>query len=116
MSQAYPLAPGAAERLLKVIARLKLFPAGISCIELIDPASAFSKLWRDVFTHLTRKGTEVRQKTPRHAEASGDLRNAQKALLGENLGRVKGDGSLLKIEAKTLMEAERQRPPASPLF
>ncbi len=30
---------------------------------------------------------------------------AQKALLGENPGKVKGDGSLLKIEAKTLMEA-----------
>ena len=105
MSQVYPLAPGAAERLLKVIARLKLFPAGISCIELIDPASSFSKLWRDVFTDLTQKGTEVRQKTLRHAEASGDLGIAQKALLGENPGKVKGDGSLLKIEAKTLMEA-----------
>ena len=63
MSQEYPLAPGAAERLLKVIERLKLFPAGIVVIELIDPASSFSKLWRDVFTYLAQKGTEVRQRT-----------------------------------------------------
>ena len=39
------------------------------------------------------------------SQASGDLGLAQKALRGETNGKVKGDGSLLKIEAKTLMEA-----------
>ena len=39
------------------------------------------------------------------SQASGDLGLAQKALRGETNDKVKGDGSLLKIEAKTLMEA-----------
>jgi ATP-dependent helicase/nuclease subunit B len=105
LSQDYPLVPGAPERLLKVIARLKLFSPGIERLELIDPPSSFSKLWRDVFQCLANTGTQVRQRTLPDAKASGDLGIAQKALLGEDSGKVKGDGSLLKIEAKTLMEA-----------
>ena len=105
LSQEYPLAPGAPERLLKVIERLKLFPAGVERLELIDPASFFAKLWRDVFKCLGQNRTEVRQRTLPNPQASGDLGIAQKALLGENPGKLKGDGSLLKIEAKTLMEA-----------
>src|SRR5262249_21335456 len=105
VSQTHPLAPGHAERLLKVIDRLKLFRAGIDSLELVDPPSSFSKLWRDVFQCLANTGTEVRQRTASGAKASGDLGIAQKALLGETSGKVKGDGSLLKIEAKTLIEA-----------
>jgi len=105
LSQAYPLAPGPAERLLKVIDRLKLFRAGIDSLELVDPPSSFSKLWREVFQCLANTGTAVRQRTASGAQASGDLGIAQEALLGENPGKVKGDGSLLKIEAKTLFEA-----------
>src|SRR5439155_4812655 len=105
LSQECPLAPGAPERLLKVIERLKLFPAGVEGLELIDPASFFAKLWRDVFKCLGQNRTEVRQRTLPNPQASGDLGIAQKALLGENPGKLTGDGSLLKIEAKTLMEA-----------
>jgi hypothetical protein len=105
LSPEYPLAPGAPERLLKVIERLKLFPSGIERLDLIDPASSFSKLWRDVFTGLGQHGTGVRQRTLPDPQSPGDLCTAQKALLGETPGKVKGDGSLIKIEAKTLMEA-----------
>ena len=62
-----PTCAGLSERLLKVIERLKLVPAGIGRLELIDPASSFSKLWRDVFNALGRNGTEVQQRTlPSH--------------------------------------------------
>jgi hypothetical protein len=105
LSQEHPLELGSPDRLLKVIERLKLLPAGIERLELIDPASCFSKLWRDIFTCLGQNGTEVRQRTLPNPHASGDLGIAQKALLRKAPGKVKGDGSLLKIEAKTLMEA-----------
>lgn len=105
LSQQHPLEPGSPDRLLKVIERLNLFPTGIERLELIDPASSFAKLWRDVFKCLAQNGTEVQQKTLPHAQASGDLGTIQKALLGENPGKVSGDGSLLKVEAKTLIEA-----------
>jgi len=66
---------------------------------------SFPKLWRDVFKCLALNGTEGQQRTLPNTQASGDLASAQKALLGGNPCNVKGDGSLLKIEAKTLMEA-----------
>ena len=50
-------------------------------------------------------GRKLQHRAEPSAQASGDLRLAQKALRGEANGKVKGDGSLLKIEAKTLMEA-----------
>ncbi|HSE84645.1 MAG TPA: PD-(D/E)XK nuclease family protein [Candidatus Binatia bacterium] len=105
ISGEYPLAPGAAKRLLNVIERLRLVRAGIESLELVDPTSSFPKLWRDVFQCLANTGTEVRQRTFSNARSSGDLSIAQKALLGKNPGKVNGDGSLLKIEAKTLTEA-----------
>jgi len=105
LSQEHPLESGTPDRLVKVVERLKLFPAGIERLELIDPASSFPKLWRDVFKCLGQNGTEVRQRILPDPQASGDLDVAQKALFGENPNKVKGDGSLLKIEAKTLMEA-----------
>jgi len=105
LSQEYPLARGAPDRLLKVIERLDLFPPGIERLDLIDPASSFSKLWRGVFECLAQKGTQVQQTSISPAQALGDLGTVQKALVGEERGKVKGDGSLLKIEAKTLMEA-----------
>src|SRR5262249_15751826 len=91
--------------LLKVIDRLSLVPSGIERLDLIDPSSSFPKLWRDVFNALARSGTEVKHRTEPSAQASGDLRLAQRGLGGEANGKVKGDGSLFRIEAKPLMEA-----------
>ena len=105
ISREYPLAPGFPDRLLKVIERLSLVPPGIGRLDLIDPSSSFPKLWRDVFNALARNGAEVQHMAEPSSQASGDLGLAQKALRGETNGKVKGDGSLLKIEAKTLMEA-----------
>ena len=105
ISREHPLAPGFPDRLLKVIERLRLIPPGIGRLDLIDPPSSFPKLWRDVFDALARNGTEVQQRTEPSLQASGDLGLAQKSLRGEPSDKVKGDGSLLKIEAKTLMEA-----------
>ena len=105
LSQEHPLGAGFSDRLINVIERLNLLPADIGRLDLIDPASSFPKLWRDIFKCLALNGTEVRQRTLPDPQASGDLASAQKALLGENPCKVKGDGNLLKIEAKTLMEA-----------
>ncbi|MBI4529382.1 MAG: PD-(D/E)XK nuclease family protein [Deltaproteobacteria bacterium] len=105
MSNRFPVAPGHPDRLLKVCERLTLLSAGIECLELIDPPSSFPKLWRDVFQTLRQNGTQVWHKTETPARASGDLGLAQKALVGKSNSKVTGDGSLLRIEAKTLMEA-----------
>src|SRR5215813_10852017 len=104
ISREYPVAPGSPDRLFKVIERLSLVPPGIERLDLIDPSSSFPKLWRDVFNALARNGTDKHRTEP-SAQASGDLRLAQRGLGGEANGKVKGDGSLFRIEAKTLMEA-----------
>jgi ATP-dependent helicase/nuclease subunit B len=105
MCHEHPLAPGSPDRLLKVIERLGLFSVGMERLELIDPPSSFPKLWRDVFQSLERNGTQVQRRPETQAETSGDLGLAQKALRGDATGKVQADGSLLRIEAKTLMEA-----------
>jgi hypothetical protein len=98
----YPLAPGQPDRLARVIERLELIFPHIDTLELIDPVSSFPKLWRDVFRFLEGQGTRVHSMDPK---ASGDLRLAQQALLGKATGKVKGDGSFLRLECKGLMEA-----------
>lgn len=105
MARDYPLSPGPAERLLRVLSRQGVLPTGIDRIELLDDPEFLPRLWRDVLERMAKAGTQISRRQEVCAEAQGDLGNGQKVLQGKTAGEVRGDGSLLRLESTGVVEA-----------
>ncbi len=101
---------GTPDRLQKILDRLERISPGISHLELVDPERAFPVLWQRIFKKLVDRGTEVIERSSvlvGSFQTASDLDLARKALDPSATIEqgVTGDGSLLRLKARSLAEA-----------
>lgn len=87
--------PGTPDRLDAIASCLTTRKTDLKVLELTESRSHYSHAWRAVFDALEQTGTRIVEIQPMLAQATGDLRNAQKPKF-----TPKGDGTLQLLRSQ----------------
>lgn len=103
-----PLARGSADGLLDVINALRkgqTVTSRIKEIQTVTPHNLLPPLWRELFERLKESGVSIQYIPAAGAATNSDLALVQECLLGTSRTPLKGDGSIVLVEADDEIQA-----------